>query len=130
MARTARPHTFHAAVALALTLALTLALFMLFKLQAAWYTLLACWLGAVTVTTFGYYAYDKARARGTRSRIPEAVLHGLALAGGTLGALLAMWLFRHKTIKGSFRLVFWTIAVLQVGLVAALCYRLWTTPSS
>jgi uncharacterized membrane protein YsdA (DUF1294 family) len=57
--------------------------------------------------------------------VPETVLHGLALAGGTLGAYVGMHLFRHKTIKGSFRLVFWVIALLQVALVLAALYHVW-----
>jgi uncharacterized membrane protein YsdA (DUF1294 family) len=120
-----RPQTFHAAVALALTLMLAVALLFLFRLEATWYAGLACWLLAINVVTFGYYAFDKARAKVLGSRVPEMVLHGLALAGGTLGAWVAMRVFRHKTIKGSFRVVFWTIAVLQLLLVIAAVYRLW-----
>ncbi len=127
MARGTRPRTFHAVLSLAVTLALTLGLFLLLGLRARWYTLLACWLVAVNLTALGYYWYDKARARASRSRVPEAVLHGLALAGGTLGAYLGMRLFRHKTIKGPFQIVFWTIAILQVGLVAAATYRVCTS---
>jgi uncharacterized membrane protein YsdA (DUF1294 family) len=125
MPRGIRSDTFHGLVALVLSLALTLGLFLLFRLQASWYSLLGCWLLAVSVITFGYYGYDKARAAASRSRIPEVVLHALALAGGTLGAYAGMRLFHHKTIKGTFRIVFWGIAVLQVALVVAALYRLW-----
>ena len=45
--------------------------------------------------------------------------------GGTLGAYLGMRLFRHKTIKGMFRIVFWTVVVLQLALIAALVKRIW-----
>jgi uncharacterized membrane protein YsdA (DUF1294 family) len=120
-----RSDTFHGLVSLVLALALTLGLFMLLRLQASWYSLLFCWLVAVNAVIFGYYGYDKSRARASRSRVPEVMLHGLALAGGTLGAYAGMRMFRHKTIKGSFRIVFWTIAVLQIGLVVAALYRLW-----
>jgi uncharacterized membrane protein YsdA (DUF1294 family) len=128
MARGMRPQTFHGAVALALTLALTVGLLFLFRVRMSldhWYVLLGCWLVAINVVTFGYYAFDKARSKVSRSRVPEVVLHGLALAGGTLGAYLGMLQFRHKTIKGPFRIVFWLIAVLQVLLVVAVVYRLW-----
>jgi uncharacterized membrane protein YsdA (DUF1294 family) len=120
-----RSDTFHGLLSLVLALGLTLGLFLLLRLQASWYSLLFCWLAAVSVVAFGYYGYDKARATRTRSRVPEVVLHGLALGGGTLGAYAGMRLFRHKTVKGSFRLVFWIIAVLQVALVVAALYRLW-----
>src|SRR5215216_3088189 len=105
MARGVRPQTFHAAVGLALTLALMVGLLFLFRVRMsldAWYVLLGCWLLAINVVAFGYYAFDKARSKVSRTRVPEVVLHGLALAGGTLGAYLGMRLFRHKTIKGSF----------------------------
>jgi uncharacterized membrane protein YsdA (DUF1294 family) len=120
-----RPQTFHALVSLVLALALTLGLLLFLHLKATWYSALICWLIAVNAIAFCYYGYDKRRARNSRSRVPEVVLHGQALAGGTLGAYAGMRTFRHKTIKGSFRIVFWTIAVLQVGLVAAAMYNLW-----
>ena len=125
MPRGIRSDTFHGLVSLVLALALTLGLFLLLRLQASWYSLLGCWLLAVNVIAFGYYGYDKARAGAGRTRVPEVVLHGLALAGGTLGAYAGMRVFRHKTIKGTFRLVFWTIAVLQVALVITALYRVW-----
>jgi uncharacterized membrane protein YsdA (DUF1294 family) len=120
-----RPETYHAGVALALVLLGTAGLVLLFRLPLTWYHLLAAWLVAINLTTFGYYGYDKARASAGRRRVPEVVLHGLVLLGGTLGGYAAMRLFRHKTVKGSFRLVFWFIVVLQVGLIAAVSYRLW-----
>ncbi len=125
MPRGMRSDTLHGLISLVLCLALTLGLFLLLGIKAYWYNLLGCWLLAVNVVAFAYHGYDKARAVAGRSRVPEIVLHGLALAGGTLGAYAGMRLFHHKTIKGSFRLVFWTIAVLQVGLVAAAIYRVW-----
>jgi uncharacterized membrane protein YsdA (DUF1294 family) len=120
-----RPQTFHGLLSLVLTLALTLGLFALIrpKEMSLWH-LLAFWLLAVNVVAFCYYGWDKMRAVGARSRVPEVVLHGLAVAGGTVGAYLGMRLFRHKTVKGSFRLIFWVIAVLQVCLVVAVLWML------
>jgi uncharacterized membrane protein YsdA (DUF1294 family) len=85
--------------------------------QADWRHGLGCWLVAVNVTAFGYYGFDKGRAQSARSRVPEAVLHGLTAAGGSLGAYAAMRAFRHKTIKGRFRILFWCIVVLQVAVI-------------
>jgi uncharacterized membrane protein YsdA (DUF1294 family) len=68
---------------------------------------------ALTVCTsaacFVAYGIDKRRAVRQGRRIPERVLHRLALAGGWAGALLAQRTFRHKTQKFSFRLKFWLI---------------------
>jgi uncharacterized membrane protein YsdA (DUF1294 family) len=65
------------------------------------------------------YGFDKLQARRSGARVPEAVLHLLALAGGTPGALLGQVLFRHKTRKRSFRRVFLLVVVLQAGTIAA-----------
>ncbi len=68
--------------------------------------------------TFGLYGYDKRAARRGTWRVPERVLHGLALLGGSPGALLGQRVFRHKTAKRSFQFAFWAIVVLQVALIA------------
>jgi len=67
--------------------------------------------------TFFFYGYDKFQARNNRERIPELVLHILTLIGGTVGAFLDQILFRHKTRKWKFQLVFISIVVVQVGLI-------------
>ncbi len=76
---------------------------------------LATWLIGISLVTFGTYGWDKWQAKRQGFRVPELVLHGEALVGGTLGALIGQSLFRHKTIKGRFRIVFWTIFVLQIA---------------
>ena len=40
---------------------------------------------------------DKQKAIHNRWRIPELVLLGVALVGGSLGAIMGMRIFRHKT---------------------------------
>lgn len=112
------PRRFHLVLGLALALAGMLGLWWALGGRNAWPVWLAAWFVSINVVTFGYYAYDKARARGQGRRVPEMVLHALAAAGGSPGAFLAMHLFRHKTIKGSFRILFWCIVILQAGLIA------------
>ena len=58
-------------------------------------------LVGINLATIVLYGYDKAIAGGTRRRVPENVLHLVAIAGGSPGALLAQVLFRHKTVKAS-----------------------------
>ncbi|MBR5258931.1 MAG: DUF1294 domain-containing protein [Eggerthellaceae bacterium] len=61
-----------------------------------WYLL------AINVVTFAVYGIDKFKAKRGMWRIKEATLLGLAVAGGSIGAILGMYLFRHKTKKPAF----------------------------
>jgi uncharacterized membrane protein YsdA (DUF1294 family) len=47
--------------------------------------------------------------------VPEKTLHMMALAGGWPGAWLAQKMFRHKTSKKEFQVVFWLTVVLNIG---------------
>ena len=47
--------------------------------------------------TFTVYGADKAKARRGAWRVPEKTLFLLPLLGGSVGALLGMLVFRHKT---------------------------------
>jgi uncharacterized membrane protein YsdA (DUF1294 family) len=77
------------------------------------------WLLAITGITFLSYGYDKMVA-GTRStRVPERVLLTLAFGGGTVGALLGMRLFHHKTSKESFLERFRLVVAVQIVVVAS-----------
>ena len=55
------------------------------------------YLAAVNLVTFTVYGVDKAKARRGAWRVPEKTLFLLSLLGGSLGALLGMWAFHHKT---------------------------------
>jgi len=64
-------------------------------------------------------AADKPAASANAQRTPEITLHGLALAGGWPGALLAQQFLRHKSTKQEFRQTFWGTVLLNLaGLVA------------
>ena len=58
---------------------------------------------------------DKQFAKKGMYRIPEAVLLAVALLGGSLGCLLGMYLFRHKTRKAKFRYGIPLILALQIA---------------
>ena len=81
-------------------------------------------LAAINLATFAAYLYDKSVAIGrTRLyRVPETVLHVLALAGGTPAAFAGQKLLRHKSVKRPFRAWFWSIVLLQI---AALSLWIW-----
>ena len=68
----------------------------------------------VSGATFAAYGWDKWCAAKSRSRVPESTLHVLEAFGGWPGALVAMRMFRHKTLKWSFKLVTFSIALAHV----------------
>lgn len=78
------------------------------------------WGYLVLVNGFTYllFAEDKRRARHGLWRIPESTLLLAALCGGSVGALLAMQVCRHKTRKWKFRAGIPVILIFQVILLA------------
>ncbi len=82
-------------------------------------TPLLAWLIAINLIALLTYGYDKSIAGGSATRVPESVLLGLALAGGSPGAFVAMLLFRHKTSKPPFLIPFALIVLLQGALIVA-----------
>lgn len=65
--------------------------------------------GVVSVIAFFLYWSDKRKARTDSWRTPENILHAVELAGGWPGALIAQQVFRHKTRKVSYQVLFWVI---------------------
>lgn len=65
--------------------------------------------------------YDKYLAIKNKRRIPENTLFLMAFLGGSVGLLLAMLLFRHKTSKPSFIVKFSGIFLIQLMIV---CFKL------
>ena len=60
---------------------------------------------------------DKRKARYGKWRIPEQSLFILALIGGSIGAIIGMYTFRHKTKKYRFSIGFPVILILQIVLI-------------
>ena len=84
--------------------------------------MLLIYLLIVNVLTFIVYGADKWKAHRGRWRVPEATLLGLAALGGSVGAWLAMQLFRHKTQKKKFR---YGVPILFALQLAALYFFLY-----
>jgi uncharacterized membrane protein YsdA (DUF1294 family) len=76
------------------------------------------YLALINATAFGAFAFDKAAAQSNRRRTPETTLLALAFIGGSLGALVAQQILRHKTRKQPFRAIL--IAIAGFHIVAAL----------
>lgn len=68
---------------------------------------------------------DKIKAQKNQWRIPEATLMGIGLLGGSLGCILGMRLFRHKTKHPKFFVGLPVMLVAQIILLMVLYVRLW-----
>lgn len=84
---------------------------------------LAVWLIAINLVTFAVYGADKRRARRGAWRVPEKTLFLLPLLGGSVGALLGMRVFRHKTKHWYFVWGVPAILLAQMALAVWLLYR-------
>ena len=71
----------------------------------------------INIAAFVVYGLDKLLAKLRSWRVPELWLLALAAVGGSVGAYLAMQLFRHKTLHWKFRLGVPLLFVLQAALV-------------
>ncbi len=59
---------------------------------------------------------DKRRARKKAFRIPEATLFAIAVIGGSVGSILGMFIFRHKTRHWYFKFGLPAILIAQLIL--------------
>lgn len=67
--------------------------------------------------TFVVYGIDKWKAMKNRWRIPESTLLLLAVVGGSIGALLGMKVWHHKTMHKKFKYGIPLIIVLQISVL-------------
>lgn len=80
-----------------------------------WGTVLLVWLAVINLVTFAIYGIDKAKAKRGAWRVPEKTLFLLPLLGGSLGALLGMRVFHHKTKHWYF---VWGIPLILLAQIA------------
>ena len=79
---------------------------------------------AMSLVCFFAYGLDKRQSRNGGRRVPERILHLMEFLGGWPGALLGQRQFRHKTKKVRYRIVFWLLVVVHVGIISAVAYAL------
>ena len=84
--------------------------------------LAALWLLLANLLAFALMGFDKGRARRGGRRVAELTFFSLALLGGSLGAILGMYAFRHKTRHWYFRYGLPAILAAQLALV----WLVWT----
>ncbi|MCQ2082063.1 MAG: DUF1294 domain-containing protein [Lachnospiraceae bacterium] len=65
---------------------------------------------------------DKLKAKKRSFRIPEATLFLVAIIGGSIGSILGMYIFRHKTRHHLFTIGMPVILVVQIIVVLFLYF--------
>ena len=78
------------------------------------------YLIAINVVTFLVYGIDKWKAKQGSWRISEATLLILTIIGGSIGALLGMKVWRHKTQHKKFKYGLPLILIIQSILIGYL----------
>ena len=71
----------------------------------------------INIVTFLVYGIDKWKAKQGNWRISEATLLMLAVIGGTIGALLGMQVWHHKTMHLKFKYGLPLILLAQIALM-------------
>ena len=72
------------------------------------------YLVAINLTGILIMYVDKRRAKYGKWRIPEKTLLLVAILGGSIGTMVGMHVFRHKTQKLKFVLGFPTILIAEI----------------
>ena len=82
-------------------------------------TLLLVYATIINLIGFALMGIDKYKAKKRAFRIPEATLFIVAIIGGSIGSLLGMYAFRHKTRHRSFVYGMPFILFVQIALLLA-----------
>lgn len=88
--------------------------------MSIWMKMGIAYLVLANLAGFMLMGVDKRRAKKKQWRIPEKTLFLSAIAGGSVGALYGMHLFRHKTKHKSFVFGIPAILIVQLLLIIVL----------
>lgn len=66
--------------------------------------IIVLYLAIMNAAAFFLYGMDKRKAIRNKWRIPEKTLLGVAFLGGSIGALVGMRVFHHKTKHWKFKI--------------------------
>lgn len=87
-----------------------------------WIKTIAIYLIAINAITFLLYGLDKWKAKHGKWRIPESELVWLAVFGGSIGAILGIGLWHHKTLHLKFKYGIPAILIMQLSITGILLY--------
>ena len=80
------------------------------------------YLTTINVAAFFLFGIDKWKAKRSQWRIAEAMLLGLAVMGGSLGAWSGMKIWHHKTRHKKFKYGIPFILLIQVAIVLTMVH--------
>ena len=86
-------------------------------------TILYIWLIGVNLALFLVMGADKRAAKRRSRRVPENSLLALAVLGGSVGGILGMLIFRHKTRHPAFYIGYPAILLIELALTYFLVLR-------
>lgn len=86
------------------------------------FNVLLTYLEIINVLSFILMGADKLFAKRDMRRIPEATLMGVAVIGGSIGAIAGMYCFRHKTRKPRFYVGLPVILAIQVLFILGIIW--------
>ena len=85
-------------------------------------TYMAIILVVWNILTLSLYGIDKSKAKKGKWRISEFALISCAFLMGAAGAVLGMWIFRHKTKHTKFNVLVPLALILNIGIIVFLWY--------
>lgn len=83
------------------------------------------YLVVMNLITCILYGVDKLKAIARGRRTPERVLLGFTFWGGSIGALIGMQVFRHKTKHLKFQICVPLFLIIHIVLIVLLCIFLY-----
>lgn len=84
------------------------------------YGIITLYFAVMNLTGFAMMGIDKRKAVKRLWRIPESTLFVIAIIGGSVGSIIGMRVFRHKTRHWYFVFGMPLILILQILLVYAI----------
>lgn len=89
------------------------------------YYIIATYLIVINIVAFSLMGIDKSKAKRKVWRIPEKTLFLSASIGGSVGAIIGMYFFHHKTRHWYFKLGMPVILIIQILLIITVSRQLY-----
>ena len=87
-----------------------------------WLCIVLIYLGVINAVTFFLYGIDKRKARRSKWRIEESTLLWWAVLGGSIGAILGIKIWHHKTQRKKFAVGVPMILLTQIMIIGLIYY--------